>query len=131
MKKNTISYVDKNKLLSLKKDLKALDYFVVKVPGDKIHTARQYLNFMGKEFKMPDYAGFDAYSDWMTDLSWIPNHRIGVIIDDYESFLNKDLRAKEIVIESFTDVVLPFWEKDVVRIMVGGKPRIFEVYIVK
>ncbi|MGN5466812.1 hypothetical protein ACMAZN_08300 [Lactiplantibacillus plantarum] len=38
--KNTISYVDKNKLLSLKKDLKALNYFVVEVPGNKIHTAR-------------------------------------------------------------------------------------------
>ncbi|WP_257593794.1 barstar family protein [Lactiplantibacillus plantarum] len=46
---------------------------------------------MGKEFKMPDYAGFDAYSDWMTDLSWIPNQKIAVIINKYDFFMNKKI----------------------------------------
>ncbi|MGA3278114.1 hypothetical protein ACA598_10535 [Lactiplantibacillus pentosus] len=131
MKKNTISYVDKVELVSLKERLNDLNYFVVTIPGKKICTFRQYLNFMGKKFKMPDYAGFAAYSDWMTDLSWIPNQKIAVIINEYGRFMNKKPKLKSLIMDSFEDGILPFWEKDVVQFMVGGKPRIFEVYIVK
>ena len=86
---------------------------------------------LGKKFKMPDYAGFAAYSDWMTDLSWIPNQKIAVIINKYDFFMNKNPKLKRLIMDSFEDDILPFWEKDVVQFMVGGKPRIFEVYIVK
>ncbi len=128
---NKISFVDKVELVSLKERLNDLNYFVVTVPGKKVRTFRQYLNFMGKKFKMPDYAGFAAYSDWMTDLSWIPNQKIAVIINKYDFFMNKNPKLKRLIMDSFEDDILPFWEKDVVQFMVGGKPRIFEVYIVK
>jgi hypothetical protein len=66
----------------------------------------------------------------MKDLSWIPNRRICVIIDDYSSFLRKDSKARKDSIELFKDDILPFWEKDVLKFVVGGKTRVFKVYLV-
>ena len=96
---NKISFVDKVELVSLKERLNDLNYFVVTVPGKKVRTFRQYLNFMGKKFKMPDYAGFAAYSDWMTDLSWIPNQKIAVIINKYDFFMNKNPKLKRLIMD--------------------------------
>lgn len=130
MTNNVISYINRMEVKKLKIQLKTVDCYTVEVPGTKIQTKRCFLDFMGEKFAMPDYQGWDAYTDWMTDLSWIPNQQICVIIDDYGSFLRKDLRARKDSMEIFKDDILPFWEKDVLKFVVGGKTRAFNVYLV-
>lgn len=130
MTNNVISYINRMEVKKLKIQLKTVDCYTVEVPGTKIQTKRSFLDFMGEKFAMPDYQGWDAYADWMTDLSWIPNQQICVIIDDYGSFLRKDPRARKDSMEIFKDDILPFWEKDVLKFVVGGKTRVFNVYLV-
>ncbi|ARW14149.1 barstar family protein [Lactiplantibacillus plantarum] len=130
MENNVISYINSIDIKKLRNRMKTLNYYIVEVPGAKIQTKRSFLDFMGEKFSMPDYQGWDAYADWMKDLSWIPNRRICVIIDDYSSFLRKDSKARKDSIELFKDDILPFWEKDVLKFVVGGKTRVFKVYLV-
>jgi hypothetical protein len=42
----------------------------------------------------------------------------------------QDLEGKRIIEEIFRDDLLPYWEKDVVDIMVEGVSRRFNVYLI-
>lgn len=85
---------------------------------------------MVEKFKLPDNNGWDSYADWMTDLGWIPNRHICIIIDDYKQFLKSDPEAKKIAMRIFTNNVLPFWEKDVLRVARNWETRLFKIYMV-
>ncbi|KPG72145.1 hypothetical protein AEQ18_02390 [Enterococcus sp. RIT-PI-f] len=86
---------------------------------------------MKKKFELPDSSGWDSYTDWMTDLSWIDNQCFCIVIEDYANFLKNDAEAKKIVIEIFEEDILPYWQKDVMKTVVDGKPRLFNVYLVE
>lgn len=49
-----------------------------------------------------------AFTDWMTDLSWINNKSIML---NSQSFLINDKKDKQIINEIFEEDILPFWEK--------------------
>ncbi|MDR0299022.1 MAG: hypothetical protein LBI13_02915, partial [Streptococcaceae bacterium] len=54
-----------------------------------------------------------------------------LIIRNYKDFLKQDPKKKEIVIDEFKNNILPFWEEEVTRTVVGGKAKPFNVYIVE
>jgi len=41
-----------------------------------------------------------------------------------------NLEMRDKVIEDFVNIILPFWEEEVGRVMVGGYPKPFDVYLV-
>lgn len=45
-------------------------------------------------------------------------------------FLKDDLNAKAHILEDFENVILPWWETDVINHVVDGKPRFFSVYLI-
>ena len=72
---------------------------------------------------------FSRFEDWIRDLSWFPAGKgICIWITDYETFMQEDSKSKGVFEKMFKDEVLPFWEKEVVKCVKGGKPR--EFYII-
>ena len=44
-------------------------------------------------------------------------------------FLENDKQFKEVIFKCFEEDILPFWEKEVETVIVGGKPKVFNVYL--
>jgi len=150
--KNTIRLVKQDEIDKIiqyfnKKDDKGL---LVELQGKELRTWQEYSVEIGEKFKFPDMYrnpprehGVDAYLDWIRDLSWFGEiEEFAIIIYDYSQFLRtehdnvrecnycKYIINKEMIVESFVNVVLPFWEHDVERCVVGGKTKPFNVYLV-
>lgn len=125
---NIIKYINNEENIPLKKDG---DYFV-KLDGKNIKNKKSYLKAMQKAFLLPKDSidSVDAYLDWMTDLSWITEKNIVLIILNYSRFLENDLEEKRLVISDFQNYILPFWQEKVKCVMVNGKPRSFQIYLV-
>ena len=125
---NIIKYINNEENIPLKKDG---DYFV-KLDGKNIKNKKSYLKAMQKAFLLPKDSidSVDAYLDWMTDLSWIMEKNIVLIILNYSRFLENDLEEKRLVISDFQNYILPFWQEKVKCVMVNGKPRSFQIYLV-
>ena len=67
----------------------------------------------------------------MTDLSWVKEDSIILIVANANVFLKEDLQLKNTIIKDFQEYLLPFWDSEVVDTVVGGKKRNFSVYFVK
>lgn len=130
MKKNKMLYISKDNTTILKKTLKKAGYYIVEIPGNEIHNEKEFLTFMEQSFKLPDSAGWDSYADWMTDLDWIASRHICIVINDYKRFLEFDTKSKKVAMSIFKADILPFWEREVLDTMVGGKTKSFMVYMV-
>ncbi|CRH23582.1 barstar family protein [Carnobacterium maltaromaticum] len=130
MIKNEILHISKSDVLELDKKMKKNDCFIVNIQGDDIQTKNEFLISMTEHFMLPDSLGWDSFTDWMTDLSWINNKCFCIIINNYADFLKEDSESKEIVLEIFEEDILPFWEKDVTKVVVNGQVCPFNVYLV-
>ncbi|KQL34056.1 hypothetical protein AN960_20570 [Bacillus sp. FJAT-25509] len=73
----------------------------------------------------------DRYLDWIRDLDWIEKDSFAIVIYNYNDFLNTELELKDIIINTFKDTILPFWEEEVERVVVEGKAKSFKVYLVE
>jgi hypothetical protein len=52
------------------------------------------------------------------------------MIYDFEFFLREGPQLKESIIADFRDQILPFWEEEVIHVVVEGEPKSFNVYLV-
>ncbi|MDL2302657.1 barstar family protein [Lachnospiraceae bacterium OttesenSCG-928-D06] len=130
--KNNIVYISSVDVTDIKK--KAIDdneTFYVEIDGKKLLNLSDYLDEISDLFNFPRLAkNLDGYNDWMTDFTWMSLKKIVFIINNYEDFMSKDLLAKNKIIANFSDLILPWWEKEVIDHMVGGEAKSFMVYLV-
>lgn len=131
--KNKVINISLLELKSIREKLIADDrVFFVELNGDAVKTISDYLAIISKSmyFPIPSRA-FDGYYDWMQDLSWINKDRIVCVINQYSKFLSEDIEARDKIISGFKDVILPWWENDVMKHVVNGKTKAFQVYLVE
>ncbi|MBQ6945250.1 MAG: hypothetical protein IJN43_13120 [Ruminococcus sp.] len=76
------------------------------------------------------FMNWERYEDWLTDLSWVKQNSIILIIKNYSKLLIEYSESKEYIMNNFKNVILPWWEKDVVMYMVGGRKRDFNIYLI-
>lgn len=69
------------------------------------------------------------YNDYICDLTWIEQKEILLLIHDYDLMLVDDLKTKKYIIADFEEIILPWWEGEVVGHMVGAEPRKFLIYL--
>lgn len=106
--------------------------FCVEIEGKNCKVISDYLTEVSIKLQFPMISkGLDGYEDWIRDLSWIKEENIVLAINHYNEFLRNDLVKKRMVIESFEDIVFPWWESEVCEHMVEGKPRSFMVYLIE
>ena len=124
----------KNAIRSIKSTI-GLDIsncYVVELEGNTIKGKEDYLKAVEQKFLFPGKCEglWDRYYDWMTDLDWISEDKIIIIIKSFAEFLSSDPIAKKIVLETFEEDILPFWEEEVKHVVVGGRPKEFQVYLI-
>ncbi len=110
------------------------DIFFVEINGARIQNEEEYVQAMADAFgfthKLPSKK-LGWYNDYICDLMWIKKNDIVMLVRDYDSMLIDDVETKKTIMDDFVEVILPWWEGEVVGHMVGGKPRSFLVYLEK
>lgn len=135
--KNQMVYIEKTEEELIVKEYQSKNYYIVKLDGSKIHTLNDYMNAIIAAFKFPDgmfknINSFDSYNDWMRDLSWIGQYDGYIlIINQLDKMMKNDLGSKQIILEEFDETILPFWEEEVLHVVVEGKVKGFNVYLIK
>lgn len=130
--KNEIRYVSEYEICELKKKLSD-DTFVVEIDGALIQSEEDYVREMITKFQvpyeLPPKMVLGWYFDDITDLLWIKENKIVVIIHNFNMMLSGYEDVKQDIIDDFRDITLPWWDGEVVGHMVGGYPRSFMVYL--
>jgi len=109
--------------------------WIAELDGRKVDTWLDYISEVEVLFRFPppaveEHETPDGYLDWMTDLSWLGTDGYIMIIDHFRSFMKGDVRMREVILSTLQEVVLPFWQEEVVRIVIGGTPKPFMVYLI-
>ncbi|MBD5470027.1 MAG: barstar family protein [Lachnospiraceae bacterium] len=130
---NKIIYVTKEEAQAIKRDaLQNKDIFWAEIEGTGIKTEEDYVQAMASAFDFPGELPemkIGWYNDYINDLMWIKQKSIILMIHDYDSMLVDNPEIKEIIIEYFQEITLPWWEGEIIGHMVGGTPKSFLVYL--
>ncbi len=137
IKNRIIKITEENFLVEFNEINAKYNTYKVEVDGEKIQTWEDYITVVQDEFKFPTACldSMDRYVDWITDLSWLdktkPIEAYILIIRNYNSFLSRNDTLKNLIITSFVDHILPFWEEDIKQMVIEGETRIFCVYLLE
>ena len=131
---NKVTFVNKNQFKELAEANK--ESLKISIDGKKIRSWSDYWSVISEAFSFPELPSYmkpdyHSYYDLMTDLSWIKSKSIVLIVKNSNKFLDEDLKLRNIIIKDFNDNLLPFWEKEVLKTVVGGETRSFCVYFVE
>ena len=132
---NSVDFIEKDELNRIKSAV-SKNAFVAEINGEEIQSWTDYWNAVSSSFSfpvLPSYLkpDYHTYYDLMTDLSWVKEDSIILIVANANVFLKEDLQLKNTIIKDFQEYLLPFWDSEVVDTVVGGKKRNFSVYFVK
>ena len=127
MIKNKIHYILKQKI----DEILSSEDFVILFDGKKIRNKNELFRFLKDTIDLPDSDNWSSIIDWLTDLSWLKVDKYAFVFDNYNSFLVDDLVSKELFLEILKEDVLPWWENDAKKYVVGGVAKSFQVYIIK
>lgn len=128
--KMTRQEFEENKILYKFDDTK---YIVM--DGNGITTYEQYFDKLWKDFgfsKIPvgwkkDYCTED---DFLTEMDELPSEKYVFVIKNYDLFLTDNPNVKHRIINHYEKFILPFWDEEVERVVVEGKRKDFNIYLV-
>lgn len=126
----TTEEFEKRKILYRFNDVK----YVV-MDGKGIETYEQYFDELWKAFgfsKLPKDWKKDYYSedDFMTEMDELPEDKYVFIIKNYNDFLSNNSKVKKRIENHYENYLLPFWDEEVERVVVEGKRKDFDIYLV-
>lgn len=132
---NKIVYITKDEAEIIKVNARRnQDVFFAEIAGDEIKTEEDYVQVMSNVFffpqKLPEKK-LEWYNDYICDLMWIKQKNIIMLIHNYDLMLINNLEVKNEIIADFEEIILPWWEGEIVGHMVGGMPRKFLIYLEK
>lgn len=130
--KNNIYSVSSKEMVEIKKKLESdKKLFLAEINGENAQKLQDYLDIISKLFQFPIPArGLDGYNDWMRDLEWLDKDGYVLVIHNFEDFLCQDVLKKSLVINGFSNTILPFWEEEVKHVVADGQPKPFIIYLV-
>lgn len=131
---NKIYYVSKEEAEKIKSSCEADDdIFLAEIDGTEISTEEKYVcavwQAINCPYKKEGHEKIGWLLDDLTELLWIEQPDIALIIHNYNYMLRDEPKVKAFILGDFFNVTLPWWDGDVVGHMVGGVPRKFNVYL--
>lgn len=128
--KMTAKEFEKKKILYKHSDTK---YIVM--DGSGITTYEEYFDRLWQAFgfsDLPEGWKKDNHSeyDFMTDDDFLPNDKYVFIIKNYEQFMKSNPIEKSKIEKRYNNYLLPFWDEEVERVVVDGKRKDFNIYLV-
>lgn len=121
---------EKRKILYKYNDVK---YIVM--DGKGIETYEQYFDKLWEVFnfsEIPDGWEKDYHTedDFMTEMDELPDDKYIFIIKNYDDFLANNIEEKAEIEDYYENYLLPFWDKEIERVVVEGKRKDFDIYLV-
>ena len=128
MNKNNLISCEKLKLETLQKD-----EIRIIISGKEMTTKKEFLEKMEQKFLFPEscFGSLVVFMDYIRDLCWLNWEKITLIITDKDDFLSTDIDLKKIILDCIEEEILPYWEVDVINTEVGGRSKLFLVYMVE
>lgn len=103
---------------------------IVCIDGKNIQTKNRFFSMMERKFRFPTCnTNWNGFLDWMRDLEWLKKREYILVIYNYNSFLAYDEEFKEMIMDDFKKIILPYWENDAKYYSEDGKPSPFNIYI--
>ena len=130
---NRIHYANNEHINKIvEKYQKFADVHLAVIHGKEIQSWQEYINKMEDAYKLPTQwvNTIDGYNDWMRDLEWLGNKSYILIIYDFKYFFEHDFILKKTIIEGFEKIILPWWQAEVEKCVVGGKAKPFNIYLI-
>jgi len=121
---------EKRKILYKYNDVK---YIVM--DGKGIETYEQYFDKLWDVFnfsEIPDGWEKDYHTedDFLTEMDELPDDKYIFVIKNYDDFLANNIEEKAEIEDYYENYLLPFWDKEIERVVVEGKRKDFDIYLV-
>ncbi len=121
---------EKKKILYKFNDIK---YIVM--DGKGIETYEQYFDELWKVFSFSEIPegwekDYHTEDDFMTEMDELTKDKYVFVIKNYDEFLANDIKEKEEIENYYENYLLPFWDEEVERVVVEGKRKDFNIYLV-
>ncbi len=121
---------EKKKILYKFNDVK---YIVM--DGKGIGTYEQYFDKLWEVFnfsEIPDGWEKDYHTedDFLTEMDELPDDKYIFVIKNYDEFLANNIEEKAEIEDYYENYLLPFWDEEVERVVVEGKRKDFDIYLV-
>lgn len=130
--KNEIKFINTKDLDLLKSKLiRDNKVLVVELDGNKIQSWVDYISVVQSKFEFPTSCtdSVDRYLDWIRDLEWLEQEKFIIIINYFSEFLQKNASLKDEIMQDFEEIILSYWQNEVMEEVSGGEPRSFMVYV--
>lgn len=132
--KNQIYRIHKEDKTKLQSELKRQGYFVTEIESETLKTDESYMGALNEAFQYEQFGEKITNLNWlddvMRDLEWLKND------NGYVLFISNALKIvypyPEKAGENFSRILfwMYFWEDEVERVVVEGKYKKFDVYLV-
>lgn len=131
--RNEIKSIDSKDLGLVKSELaRDNNVLVVEIDGDEMKDWIDYISVIQSKFKFPTSCtdSVDRYLDWIRDLTWLEQEKYIIIINHFSKFFEGNPSMKEDIMQDFDEIILPYWQDEVIEMDSGNKPRSFIVYTI-
>ena len=103
--------------------------------GAGIETYEQYFDRLWEVFGFSDIPegwkkDYHTEYDFMTDMDELPEDKYAFAIKNYDKFLPHSNWEKANLEDTYENYLLPFWDEEVERVVVEGKRKDFNIYLV-
>ena len=132
---NTLYKMTKEKFEKKKILYKFNDVKYIVMDGAGIETYEQYFDKLWEVFgfsEIPEGWKKDYHTeyDFMTDDDFLPFEKYTFVIKNYDEFMKNNNWEQENLEDTYKNYLLPFWDEEVERVVVEGKRKDFNIYLV-
>ena len=111
------------------------DVKYIVMDGNEIETYEQYFDKIWELFgfgEIPEGFKKDYYTedDFLTEMDELTEQKYIFVIKNYDKFLADNDVVKKRIENYYENYLLPFWDNEVERVVVGGKRKDFNIYLV-
>ncbi len=111
------------------------DVKYIVMDGKEIETYEQYFDKIWELFgfgEIPEGFKKDYYTedDFLTEMDELTEQKYIFVIKNYDKFLADNDVVKKRIENYYENYLLPFWDDEVERVVVGGKRKDFNIYLV-
>ena len=103
--------------------------------GAGIETYEQYFDRLWEVFGFSDIPegwkkDFHTEDDFMTEMDELLEDKYVFVIKNYDKFMKNNNEEKHEIEDYYENYLLPFWDEEVERVVVEGKRKDFNIYLV-
>jgi hypothetical protein len=111
------------------------DVKYVVMDGAGITTYEEYFDKLWEAFGFSDIPegwkkDYHTEYDFLTEMDELPNDKYVFVIKNYDDFLKNNDWEKNNLEDTYENYLLPFWDKEVESVVVEGKRKDFNIYLV-